>query len=442
MKRAWSCWWAVALLAVGCAPEPKPVSVSSPQGRDAPAAKSGAPAVKSDLPSPEPCSWPRFHGPKGDNLSTETGLLRQWPKDGPRLLWTAKGLGPGYASVAIAGGTIYTTGNHKDQSTVFALDMAGKILWQSPCGAGWTGSYPGMKATPTVEDDRLYIETPHGIVSCLNAKTGRPIWSVDILKEFEGKNLQWALAESILLDGPRAICCPGGNKGSVVALDKMTGKTVWAAKSTGDNAGYATPTLVEYQGLRIILNMTAKALIGVNADDGDLLFRHPHETSYDVNATTPLFYDGQVFITSGYGSGGEMLRIKVDGKKASLEKLWDAKQLDNHHGGVILLDGCIYGCSYGPKWICLDWQTGKVLYAERGVGKGSLTYADGMLYTLSEKRAMGLVEANPKAHKVVSQFKLPPGGEGESWAHPVVCGARLYLRHGDALFCYQVKADK
>ena len=441
MKRRWICWLAAALAAVGCTPEPKPISsepaaprAATPPNRDARAAKSDAAPVVA-------ACWPCFHGPKRDNLSTETGLLRQWPKDGPQLLWTAKGLGPGYASVAVADGTIYTTGNQDEQSAVLALDMSGKILWRTPFGPAWTGSYPGMKATPTLDGDRLYVESPHGLVACLRAKTGDKLWTVDMLKQFDAKNIQWALAESILIDGPRAICCPGGSKGSIVALDKMTGKTVWAAKSTGENAAYATPTLVEHQGLRILMNMTAKALIGVNADTGELLFHYPHETQYDVNATTPLFHDGQVFITSGYGSGAEMLKLTVDGAKVSVEKLWDAKQFDNHHGGVLLWDGHIYGCSHGGKWICLEWKTGKVAYTDRGVGKGSLTYADGMLYTLTENHVMGLVVADPKAHKVVGRFNLPAGGEGESWAHPVVCDARLYIRHGDALFCFNLKAN-
>jgi outer membrane protein assembly factor BamB len=188
--------------------------------------------------------------------------------------------------------------------------------------------------------------------------------------------------------------------------------------------------------------MTARAVIGVNADTGDLLFRYPHKTEYDVNATTPLFHAGWVFLTSGYGTTGSvMLKLNVQGPKVEAEKVWESRELDNHHGGAILLDGAIYSASHnfnGGKWICLDWKTGKRQYAERGVGKGSLTYADGMLYTYSEGRDVGLVPATPGEHKVVSEFKTPSGPDGPTWAHPVVCGGRLYLRHDDKLYAYDV----
>jgi len=386
--------------------------------------------------------WPRFHGPQGDNLSTETGLLKKWPEKGPTLLWTIKGLGHGFASVSIAKGLIYTAGNAGDKTTITAMNLDGKIQWQVPNGPAWTASPGGARGTPTIDGDRLYCESPSGEVICLNAKSGDKVWSLNLLKEFDAENITWALAESLVIDGDRVICCPGGKKGSVVALDKNTGRTVWAAESTGEKTGYATPTLAECQGLRMILTMTAMSAIGVNADTGELLWKFPHKTEYDVNATSPIYHDGQVFITSGYGSGSAMLKLRVDGKKASVEQVWQSKDLDNHHGGVILLDDYLYGSNHRGSWVCLDWKTGQKTYAEEGVGKGSLTYAEGMLYTYSEKRAVGLVEAKPRAHTLVSRFQIPPGGEGESWPHPVVCGGRLYLRHDDQLFAYDIRAGK
>ncbi len=402
------------------------------------------PAFRSRLGEEGPV-WPRFHGPKGDNISAEKGLLKEWPKDGPGLLWTAKGIGAGFAGVTLAHGLIYTAGNLDGKTTITALDLDGKIQWQVPNGPAWTGDPAGSRGTPTIDGDRLYHESPLGEVVCLNAKTGDMVWGLNILKDFEGENITWALAESLLVHGDRVIVCPGGNKASVAALDKNTGKTVWTAKSTGGKAGYATPAQAEHEGLRMILAMNQNALVGVNADGGGLLFRHEHRTQYDVNATTPILRDGQIFITSGYGSGSEMLKLTVDGKKASVERVWESQELDNHHGGVVFLDGCIYGAAHnkhGGGWICLDWKTGKMMYAEKGVGKGSLTCADGMLYTYSENRKVGLVQATPDGHKLTSQFTIPKGGEGPTWAHPVVCGGTLYLRHGDLLFAYDVRGGK
>ncbi len=396
-----------------------------------------------DLQAP---SWPRFHGPEGDNISPETGLLKRWPEEGPPLLWMARGIGEGYSSVSVAGGLIYTAGNLKDQTVITALDLDGNVRWQAVGGNAWTGPHPGTRATPTVDGPRVYHQSPLGQIVCIDANTGSQIWTLNILDEVESKHPTWALAESLLVDGDRLISCPGGPHTSVVALDKITGRPLWTAGSTGELAGYATPTLIEHQGLRIVLAMSQRALVGVNAESGDLLFHHPHQTRYDVNATTPICRDGRIFITSGYGSGSEMLKLVVDGDRASLEPLWESADLDNHHGGVILLDGCLYGAAHEGKntrrtpWVCLDWNTGRTLYAAKGVGKGSLTCADGMLYTLSEDGQVGLVDAGPDAHRVVSSFRLPNEGKGPTWAHPVVCGGRLYLRHGDVLYAYELRA--
>jgi len=388
--------------------------------------------------------WPRFHGPKEDNISTDTGLLKKWPDEGPKLLWKADKIGTGYAGVTLAGGLIYTAGNIGDKTVITALDLDGRILWQVENGQAWTESHSGTRGTPTIDGDRLYHESPLGEVVCLEAKTGKKIWGLNILEKFQAKNIRWALAESLLVDGDRLICCPGGPKTAVVALNKTTGQTVWQSPSAGDAAGYCSPTLAECKGLRMILTLSAKQLIAVNADNGDLLWQFPKPTSFDVNVMSPIYHDGQVFVSTGYRSGSLMLKVNVEGKKATVEKLWDSKELDNHHGGVLLVSGYLYGAAHfvnKEKWVCLDWQTGKKLWAETGVGKGSATYADGLLYTLSEKWTMGLAKVGPNGFELLSRFKLPPGVEGPSWAHPVLCGGRLYIRHDKFLYAYDVRAQ-
>lgn len=388
--------------------------------------------------------WPQFHGPSRDNISTETGLLRRWPEGGPKLLWTAKGLGHGFATVSIARGRIYTAGNLDGRTVITAMNMQGNILWQYNNGPAWTGSVPGSRGTPTIDGPRLYHESPLGEVVCLEAATGKRLWGLNILKRFGGKNITWALAESLLIDGARVICSPGGPQTAVVALDKLTGRTVWKSPSTGDKAGYATPALVECGGLRMILTLTSRALIGVNADDGRLLFRVEHRSPWDENITTPLYHDGHVLVSTRT-TGSVMFKLDVDGKKASVQEVWRSRELDNHHGGVVLLDGAIYGASHvrnDGRWICLDWKTGRLAYVERGVGKGSLTAAEGMLYTLGERGVMGLVRATPERHQTISRFRVPKGGRGPVWAHPVVCGGRLYIRHGDFLYAYDVRAGR
>ena len=386
--------------------------------------------------------WPQFHGPNRDNLSIETGLLKRWPEGGPKLLWTASGLGHGFATVAIADGRIYTAGNVGDDTVVTAMDIDGKVLWRAKNGRAWTGPQPGSRSTPTLDGDRLYHESPHGDVACLDAKTGRPIWGVNVLEKFHSENISWALAESLLIDGDRVICRPGGTEVSFVALDKRTGEVVWTAPSTRDLAGYSSTALAEWKGVRMLLALSSQALISANADTGELLFRFEQKTPFDENIGTPIYHDGHVFICTRT-TGSVMLRLDVDGGRASVEEVWRNTDLDNQHGGVVLLDGYLYGSSHvnsGGKWICLDWKTGRTMYVADGIGpKGSLTYADGLLYVMGERGDIGLVKPTPTAHQIVSRFKIPKRGRGPTWAHPVVCDGRLYVRHSDFLYTYDVR---
>jgi outer membrane protein assembly factor BamB len=386
--------------------------------------------------------WPQFHGPNRDNISTEKGLLKKWPEKGPALLWIAKGLGHGYSTVSIASGMIYTAGNNDEKETIItALNMDGKELWQVKNGKGWTGDRPGTRGTPTIDGDRLYHESPLGDVVCLQAKTGKKIWELNILDKFKSKNINWALSESLLIDGDNVICCPGGPQTCMVALNKNTGAVVWKAASTNEPAGYSSPIVVEYKGLRIIITLTLKGMIGVNADTGELLWHVKHVSYADENVFTPIFHDGHVFISS-IKAGSVKWKINVKDGKASVEEIWRSNKLDNHHGGGVLINGYIYSssCIYNRgKWICLDWKTGEMKYAETGVGKGSLTYADGLLYMLSENRIVGLVRPTPDSYGLISSFEIPKGGKGNSWAHPVVCDGRLYIRHGDFLYVYSVR---
>jgi len=387
------------------------------------------------------CSWPRFHGPNQDNISTETGLLKSWPPEGPPLLWTARGLGHGFSSVAVAAGIICTAGNIDDQTVITALDLNGELLWRAANGKAWKRDVPGTRSTPTIDGDRVYHQSPLGSIVCLEARSGRKVWELDILKKVHSKNSQWGLAESLLIDGDRLISCPGGPETSMVALDKKTGRILWKAPSTGELAGYSSPILVEHRGLRIIMTMTAKAFIGVNAETGSLLWHIRHISYADENVMMPIFRDGRAFIST-LAAGSVQWRVIVENGKARLQELWRTKEMDNHHGGVVLLGDNLYGSSTvrnAKQWVCLDWRTGRTKSVQQGLGKGSLTCADGMLYTFSIDRLMGLARPTATGFELVSSFEIPEGGKGKSWAHPVVCGGRLYLRHGEFLYAYDIR---
>lgn len=390
--------------------------------------------------------WPQFHGPNRDNISTEKGLLKKWPINGPELLWTTRGLGHGFSSISIADGMIYTASSVGKHTVVIALNLDGKILWQVKNGKAWTGAHPGSRSTPTIDGDRLYHQNPLGNLICLDAKSGDIIWQCNVIEKFNSKIPRWALSESLLIDGDHLISCPGGPQTCMVALDKTNGTVIWKAASTGELAGYASPTLFEYKGLRIITTLTSKSMIGVNAETGELLWRIKHETYYDENIMKPIFHDGEIFISTVV-VGSVKWKVNVKDGKASLEEIWRTQQLDNHHGGVILVNDNLYGSgtvrnSFGRSLshllVCLDWKTGRIKYMDKSA-KVSLTYADGMLYALSIDGIMGLVQPTPIGHRLVSYFNIPKGGKGKSWAHPVVCGDRLYIRHGEFLYAYSLK---
>ncbi len=390
-----------------------------------------------------PCAWPEFHGPDRTNRSPATGLLKQWPEGGPPRLWRVGGLGHGFSTVAVADKLLYTTGNVGGNTVITAISLDGKVAWRAANGPSYTRSVPGTRSTPTIDGNRLYHENADGDLVCLDAATGKRLWHVNILNAFQGRNIKWALAESVLIDGDRLIATPGGKEIGLAALDKTTGKTVWTCRGTNDKPGYCSPILVEHEGLRQIVTMMATSVVGVHAETGRLLWQVPHETPFDENITMPLFHDGRLFVTSRT-TGSRLFRLRVEGQDCSVEEVWASKTLDVQHEGALLLDGHVYGTAKtvrnGP-WVCLDFATGEVRWTDRGIGRASVTWADGHIYAVNFGGTVALVAPSPKGFRAVSRFQLPKGGKGPVWAHPVVCGGRLYLRHDATLFCYNVSAN-
>ena len=391
--------------------------------------------------------WPCFHGPRRDNKSTETGLLKPWPDEGPTLLWTASGLGKGFSTVSLAGGLLYTAGMVEKQTYVVALDLDGKEVWRTLNGRSWATtmrhaiSYDGARSTPTYDEGRLYHLGECGRLACLEPKSGNELWNLDLLKEFDATTPRYGLAESVLIDGDRLICCPGGTKGYMVCLDKRTGKRIWANAEVEGTQGYASPVIAELGGFRQLLCLSAKVVFSVDASTGRLLWSVELENERGNNATDAVFHNGHVYATSPYGRGSILLRLTAAQGGVTATEAWASKLLDNHHGGVVLLDGHLYGAGHRSRgWFCLDFLTGTQVWREPR-GKGSLTYADGMLYCLDERGTLALVEATAKEYRAVSSFRVPKGGRGPYWAHPVVCGGRLYVRHADQLFAYDIRAE-
>lgn len=391
--------------------------------------------------------WPQFLGPRRDNRSAETGLLREWPASGPPLLWRAQGLGHGYSTVAVAEGMIYTTGDMDEDLVITALDLSGNVVWQQKNGKAFTRAYPGSRSTPTIHEGKLYHINGHGNLVCLDAKSGGLLWLVDCMERFEGREVEWGVAESVLVDGPNVICTPGGEQVALAALDKDTGETRWTCTGVGDRHAYTSPAMVEYQGLRQIVTMMAASAVGVEAETGRLLWQYPYEAPYGVNCNTPLYDNGHLYLFSTWGRGATKLRLVVEGRNCSVETVWHTRELDNEHGGVILVDGYLYGHADGDHkhrhQACLNAETGETMWVSdelAGQASAAVTFADGLLYVVTDRGEIALVRPNPERMDIVSRFHLPHGGLGPVWAYPVVCGGRLYIRHGEFLYAYDIRA--
>ena len=388
--------------------------------------------------------WPQWRGPQRNGLSSETGLLKQWPEKGPTVAWSIANLGEGYGSLAIRADRIYvqgTSGTASDaKSTVFCLNRAdGKTIWSVTLGQKVEqdrGS--GPRSTPTLDGDRVYVLTENGDLACLRAGDGSRVWGKNLFKEYGGSNPLWLISESPLVDGNRLIVSPGGAGAGMLALDKMTGAEIWRAKELSDQMGYASSIAADVGGVRTYMNFTANAAVGVRASDGKLMWRYTNVANRVANCTTPVFADNKVFFSSAYNTGGALLNLTAQDGEVKAQEAYFTREMMNHHGGMALVDGYLYGFSNNIL-TCIEFSTGKVMWKDRSVGKGSLTYADGMLYLLGEKQLVGLAEANPKVYVEKGRFPINDRG-WDSWAHPVVVGGKLYIRNQNELTCYDVKA--
>lgn len=378
----------------------------------------------------------QWRGPERDGIYPEKNLLKVWPEEGPPRLWLAEGFGDGYSSPAVAGDRIYITGEIKGEGFLFALDLNGRQVWRSSYGKEWSGSRPGARTTPTVVGNRIYLMSAHGGAVCFDT-SGKNAWSVDLAKKFGARNLQWGMTESPLIDGNKVFFTPGGRNSTVVALNRETGETIWDIKGNGETSGYCSPCLITHGKRRLLLTMTAKSLVAIDADSGEFLWSRSHTTDYDVNANTPLYDKGRVFTNSGYGTGGQMFQITSDGNSA--DRVWTQKGLDSQMGAVVLVDGHIYGSGHNRRgWHCLNWATGEVQYSVRKAGnKGNIIFSDGMLYLYSERGDIALVRPNPEEFEIISSFRIREGS-GEHWAHLVIKAGRLYVRHGDTVMAYDI----
>lgn len=392
----------------------------------------------------EETGWTQYRGPGRANKSGETGLLSEWSEGGPSLTWTASGMGEGYSSVSLADDIVYTMGTEDNREMVFAIRLNGdSMLWSTPTGGSVfsDGNGNGPRGTPTIDGDNLYALGAKGDLVCLNRADGKRKWGKNILNDFQAENIVWGICESVLIDGQNLVCTPGGRRGTMVALNKQNGNVVWTAQVPNNpQAGYASAIVVTTGGVRQYVNFTQRGIVGINAANGDVLWGDDHAANGTANCSSPVAFEDYVFAASGYGKGGAAVRLSKAGKGVDAKFLYHTDDMKNHHGGMVALDGYVYGFDEAVL-TCLDIKTGKVAWKNRSVGKGSVTFAEGHLYCRSEGGDIALVEANPKSYVEKGRFS-PEGRSGRpAWAHPVVASGKLLIRDQGKLFGFDIKAN-
>jgi outer membrane protein assembly factor BamB len=389
----------------------------------------------------------QWRGPARNGIYPDKNLLKEWPVDGPVLKLKIENLGKGLSQAVVYNNVIYITGlKHDSLDVISACNMNGKLMWEKAFSKAWQRTYPESRGTPTIENNKIYLIGGSGELVCMNAQNGDILWKQDPHNDFEGKFQHWGIVESVLLSKNAALYVTGGDNTTVVAYNKTTGELLWKSISTGGPKSYASSSLIEWGGKQIALVQSANDLIGIDVSTGDVLWtyntiQYHTEKGKGEGANTPLFYNGEIFITYGNGQPGLLFSLSDDAKSIRLK--WQNDILDTHHGGLVLLDGVIYGSNMidntRGNWAAVDWQSGKTLWEENWFTKGSVIAADGMLYLYEEKSGnVALVKPDTQQLKVISSFKIS-AGEGPHWAHPSIYNGMLFIRHGSVLEVYDVK---
>lgn len=387
--------------------------------------------------------WPQWHGPKGDNIAAETGLLEAWPPEGPTLVWKASGIGDGFSSVSVVKGTVFTMGDIGDASYVVALSLKdGSLLWKSKVGQpGAPGGYAGTRATPTVDGNLVFALGQNSDLVCVEAADGKEVWRKSLNRDFGGAMMSgWGNSESPIVVGDKLLCTPGGRQGTVLALNKKSGEVIWRSSELTDAAAYATLRTAEIGGVKQVIVFTAAHVAGVAMDSGKVLWSAPRQGATAV-IPTPVFKGNSIFVTSGYGIGCNRFTVSAKDGTFSVEEDYANKRLCNHHGGIILLDDYVYGHSDSGGWTCMKFDTGDVAWQSGKLGKGTLSYADGHFYLRAEggPGTIVLLKASTTGWEETGRFNQPDRSSKQSWPHLVISNGKLFVRDQGILLCYDIR---
>ncbi len=384
--------------------------------------------------------WSQYGGARRDNRATDTGLLKSWPDGGPEHVGTAKNLGLGYSSVSFAPGVVLSMGSRGDAEFVICLDAESlDEKWSTRIGKTRPdGMGAGPRGTPTVDGDRVYALGANGDLVCLSLADGKPVWGGNILEVFGATNIVWGISESPLVDGDRLVVTPGGKEGTMVALDKHSGKPLWRALVPGTpQSGYSSIVVVETGGVRQYVNFVHTGVVGVRAADGQVLWGNDSSANGTANCSSPVIWKGNVFSASGYGTGGALVTLAGGRQGVAATLAYQTKEMKNHHGGMVVDGDYLYGTDEGVLK-CLEVKTGKVMWENRSVGKGAVVWADGKLILRAEEGAVALVEATPRGYVELGRFTPENRSDRPAWPHPVIAEGKLWLRDQETLTVYSI----
>ena len=382
--------------------------------------------------------WPQWRGPSRDGVSTEKGLLDEWPEDGPKLIWKATGVGVGFSSVSVVSDRIYTMGDGKGASHVYCFSAeTGKIIWTSKRVGKTGGNYKGTRCTPTIDEGHVYALGQYGDLVCLKADTGEEVWRKSLTKDFGGRSGGWNYTESPLVDNGKVIVTPGGKQGAVVALNMKSGELIWQSTDFTDGAQYSSLIAREYGDKRQYIQLTGSSVVGLAADTGKVLWKAARQ-GRTATVSTPIFHEGHVFVSSAYGGGCNGFKVSYNDKSFSAKQTYANKSIANHHGGCIRVGEYVYASS-SSTLACVNLKTGKEMWKERSAGKGSIVVVDNKIILRAENGPIALVELNPNAYKQISKFSQPDRSRARAWPHPVVSNGVLYIRDQDILLAYDLR---
>jgi len=387
----------------------------------------------SNIYSQESSNW---RGPDRDGIYNENSLLTKWPEGGPELIWKYDGLGIGYSSVTVTDENIFITGTTDSISYLFSFNYKGDLLWRKELGKEWVINFPGVRSTPIIYDGRGYVLSGRGVIYCFSSRNGDILWTIDLYKQYDGREVKFGITENLLIDGDKLFCTPGGIDANVIALDRKTGSLIWKSKGVGEESAYCSPRIIEYKGVRYLLTITAKSIISLNPESGELVWSHDLNYPDGIHSNTPTYRDGYIFTMNGWDFGSVMLKLSDDGK--SVSEVWRSKLFDLEHGGVVLMGNNIYGADWATKhFSCVDWFTGMVKDSVKTISPSSVIAAEGLIYVYTYTGEVALVKPLENGFEIISKFKVE-GVKRDHISIPVIDKRRLFVRYANTLWVYSI----